>query len=153
LIQSDDTKAIQKYPGGKDAAMNHSVLKWLQGILTDLGIGFGWAVAYFYVRIYQLEYQRSNYWKKPYWAKVVQLNNYTVITVAGAFGRQGVVSAGFATSLLGFLQIYWDPDRQAIRGGVANTLVLQELDCAKSECENLIALAQERALNCVIRFQ
>jgi hypothetical protein len=101
---------------------DHSVLKWLQGILTDLGIGFGWAVAYFTLFISWNAGQTIG--KAMLGIKVVQLNN-TPLSLWQAFGRQGGYSAGFATGLLGFLQIYWDPNRQAIQDKVANTLVLK----------------------------
>jgi uncharacterized RDD family membrane protein YckC len=101
---------------------DHSVLKWLQGILTDLGIGFGWAVIYFTLFISWSEGQTIG--KTMLGIKVVQLNNKP-LSLWQAFGRQGGYSAGLATGLLGFFQIYWDPNRQAIQDKVADTLVLQ----------------------------
>ncbi|KKO48070.1 hypothetical protein VT06_13835 [Arsukibacterium sp. MJ3] len=101
---------------------DHSVLKWLQGILTDLGIGYGWAVAYFTLFISWNNGQTIG--KAMLGIKVVQLNN-TPLSLWQSFGRQGGYSAGFATGLLGFIQIYWDPNRQAIQDKVADTLVLQ----------------------------
>ena len=41
-----------------------------------------------------------------------------------SFGRYGGYGAGFATGLLGFLQIYWDPNRQAIQDKISETLVI-----------------------------
>ncbi|MBZ9612637.1 RDD family protein [Rheinheimera maricola] len=106
----------------KLAQSDHSVLKWLQGILTDLGIGFGWAVFYFTLFI---SWNGGQTIGKAFMAiKVVQLNN-TPLSLWQAFGRQGGYSAGFATGLLGFIQIYWDPNRQAIQDKVADTLVLK----------------------------
>ena len=104
------------------AQSDHSVLKWLQGILTDLGIGFGWAVFYFTLFISWNGGQTIG--KALMAIKVVQLNN-TPLSLWQAFGRQGGYSAGFATGLLGFIQIYWDPNRQAIQDKVADTLVLK----------------------------
>jgi hypothetical protein len=104
------------------AQSDHSVLKWLQGILTDLGIGFGWAVFYFTLFISWNGGQTLG--KSIMAIKVVQLNN-TPLTLWQAFGRQGGYSAGIATGLLGFIQIYWDPNRQAIQDKVADTLVLK----------------------------
>lgn len=104
------------------AQSDHSVVKWLQGILTDLGIGFGWAVFYFTLFISWNGGQTLG--KSIMAIKVVQLNN-TPLTLWQAFGRQGGYSAGLATGLLGFIQIYWDPNRQAIQDKVADTLVLQ----------------------------
>lgn len=101
---------------------DHSVLKWAQGILADLGIGFGWAIGYFTLFIAWNNGQTIG--KKLCGIRVVQLDNKP-ISLWGAFGRQGGYSAGFATGLLGFLQIYWDPNRQAIQDKLADTLVLR----------------------------
>ena len=43
----------------------------------------------------------------------------------GGFGRYGGYGAGFATGLLGFLQVYWDPNRQAIQDKISATVVIQ----------------------------
>lgn len=101
---------------------DHSVVQWIEGILTDLGISFGWAVAYFTLFISWNNGQTLG--KRLFGIRVVQLDNKP-LTLWGAFGRQGGYSAGFATGLLGFLQIYWDPNRQAVQDKLADTLVLQ----------------------------
>jgi len=101
---------------------DHSVVKWIEGILADLGISFGWAIAYFTVFISWNNGQTIG--KRVCGIRVVQLDNKP-LTLWGAFGRQGGYSAGFATGLLGFLQIYWDPNRQAVQDKLADTLVLQ----------------------------
>ncbi|MGP9800427.1 RDD family protein [Rheinheimera sp. NSM] len=101
---------------------DHSILKWIKGILADLGIGFGWAIGYFTLFIAWNNGQTIG--KKLCGIRVVQLDN-TPLSLWGAFGRQGGYSAGFATGLLGFLQIYWDPNRQAIQDKLADTLVLR----------------------------
>jgi uncharacterized RDD family membrane protein YckC len=43
-----------------------------------------------------------------------------------AFERAGGYAAGLATGLLGFLQIYWDPNRQAIHDKIAGTVVVRD---------------------------
>ena len=40
-----------------------------------------------------------------------------------AFERAGGYAAGLATGLLGFLQIYWDANRQAIHDRIVGTVV------------------------------
>ncbi|SEI07113.1 RDD family protein [Rheinheimera pacifica] len=101
---------------------DHSILKWVQGILADLGIGFGWAIGYFTLFIAWNNGQTIG--KKLCGIRVVQLDNKP-ISLWGAFGRQGGYSAGIATGLLGFLQVYWDPNRQAIQDKLADTLVIR----------------------------
>ena len=122
LIQTTTQQALSRSWWQQLVQSDHSVVKLLQGILTDLGIGFGWAVAYFTLFI---SWNGGQTIGKAFMAiKVVQLNN-TPLSLWQAFGRQGGYSAGFATGLLGFIQIYWDPNRQAIQDKVADTLVLQ----------------------------
>ncbi|MEH8016344.1 RDD family protein [Rheinheimera muenzenbergensis] len=101
---------------------DHSVIKWIEGIMADLGISFGWAVAYLTLFISWNNGQTPG--KRLLGIRVVQLDNKP-LSLWGAFGRQGGYSAGFATGLLGFLQIYWDPNRQAIQDKLADTLVLR----------------------------
>ena len=43
-----------------------------------------------------------------------------------SFERAGGYAAGFATGLLGFAQIFWDPNRQAIHDKVSETIVIQD---------------------------
>lgn len=102
---------------------DHSIVKWVQGILADLGISFGWAVAYFTVFVSWNAGQTPG--KHLLSIRIVQLDNKP-LSLWGAFGRQGGYSAGIATGLLGFAQIYWDPNRQAMQDKLADTLVLLE---------------------------
>lgn len=122
LIQATTQPAANTSWWQQLAQSDHSVIKWLQGILADLGIGFGWAVLYFTLFISWNGGQTIG--KALMSIKVVQLNNMP-LSIWQAFGRQGGYGAGLATGLLGFLQIYWDPNRQAIQDKVANTLVLK----------------------------
>jgi uncharacterized RDD family membrane protein YckC len=43
-----------------------------------------------------------------------------------AFGRAGGYSASTATLLLGFIEAYWHPNRQAMHDRIAGTVVLRE---------------------------
>lgn len=99
----------------------HSVLDWAKGILSDIGIGFGWAAAYFTLTIAWCHGQSLG--KRLLQIKVIQLDGKELNLMA-AFARQGGYGAGFATGLLGFLQVLWDPNRQAIQDKVASTVVI-----------------------------
>lgn len=102
-------------------ADTHSVLDWAKGILSDIGIGFGWAAAYFTLTVAWCHGQSLG--KKLMKIKVIQLDGKE-LGVMAAFARQGGYGAGFATGLLGFLQVLWDPNRQAIQDKVASTVVI-----------------------------
>ena len=57
--------------------------------------------------------------------RVLQLDG-TGLSLWDSFGRYGGYGAGLATGLLGFLQIYWDPNRQAIQDKISATVVIDE---------------------------
>ncbi|QSX28762.1 RDD family protein [Shewanella cyperi] len=102
----------------------YSVLGWLKGAMNDLGLGFGWAA--FYFTVFTAWFDGQTLGKK--------LTGIRVISLAGkklgfwdAFGRYGGYGAGFATGLMGFLQIFWDANRQAIQDKIAGTVVIDLL--------------------------
>ena len=99
-----------------------SLLAWVQGILEDLGIGFGWAALYFTAVTFWMKGQTPGKWLLR--LKVIKLDG-TTMTLWQSFGRYGGYGAGFATGLLGFAQIFWEPNRQAIQDKISETLVIQ----------------------------
>lgn len=103
---------------------DYSLIKWIKGILADFGLGFGWAMLYFTFFISWNKGQTIG--KLLTGIRVVQLDNQP-ITLWAAFSRQGGYGAGLATGLIGFAQILWDPNRQAIQDKVASTVVLNNL--------------------------
>ena len=48
------------------------------------------------------------------------------ITLWIAFERFGGYAAGVATGLLGFFQVFWDPNRQGIHDRIAGTAVIRK---------------------------
>jgi uncharacterized RDD family membrane protein YckC len=99
-----------------------SILEWVKGVLQDLGIGFGWAVFYFTALVGWTHGQTIG--KKLCQIRIVRLDGAS-LDLWQAFSRQGGYGAGFATGLLGFLQIFWDPNRQAIQDKVSGTVVIR----------------------------
>jgi len=98
------------------------LISWGKAILSDLGIGFGWAAVYF--SVFPVLWRGQTPGKKLMNIRVLALNgNY--MNLWDAFGRYGGYGAGFATGLLGFLQIYWDPNRQAIHDKISSTVVIK----------------------------
>ncbi len=100
----------------------HSVVAWVKGIFADLGIGVGWAMFYFTATVAWCHGQTIG--KRLMRIKVIQLDGKELNLLA-AFSRQGGYGAGLATGLLGFMQILWDPNRQAIQDKVASTVVIR----------------------------
>lgn len=97
------------------------MLDWLENLAEDLGLGFGWAA--FYFSIFTAWWKGQTPGKKLMGIKVVKLDN-NPLNLWESFGRYGGYAAGVATGLLGFLQVFWDPNRQAIQDKISETLVI-----------------------------
>ena len=115
ITEKAETKSVQTKPV-------ISILQWGKGIIQDLGLGFGWAAVYF--TLFSLLWRGQTPGKKVCNIRVVSLNGEP-IGMLDCFGRCGGYGAGFATGLLGFLQVYWDPSRQAIQDKISATVVIQ----------------------------
>lgn len=98
-----------------------SPLNWLMGFIEDLGLGFGFAAVYF--SCFTAWFNGQTFGKMLFNIRVIQLNNSN-ISLWESFGRYGGYGAGLATGLLGFIQIYWDPNRQAIQDKISATVVI-----------------------------
>jgi len=110
----------------------YSIIEWVKGIIEDLGLGFGWATFYFTAFIALGKGQTLG--KKLLGIKVLQLDG-TPLSLWDSFERYGGYGAGLATGLLGFIQIYWDPNKQAIHDRISATVVI---DLRKSRFSNSI---------------
>jgi len=96
---------------------------WITGKLDDIGFGLGWWTMYFAILMPLMKGQTPG--KKALGIRVIRLDGQRV-TWWHAFERAGGYAAGFATGLLGFLQIYWDPNRQATHDKIAGTVVIRD---------------------------
>ena len=99
----------------------YSLIEWIKGIIKDLGLGFGWATFYFTAFIALADGQTIG--KKLLGIKVLQLDG-TPLSLWDSFGRYGGYGAGLATGLLGFIQIFWDANKQAIHDKISATVVI-----------------------------
>ena len=103
---------------------------WLKGLIEDLGIGFGWAA--FYFTMFTAIWHGQTPGKKMFRIRVIQLDG-TPLSVWDSFGRYGGYGAGIATGLLGFAQIYWDPNRQAIHDKISATIVINDTEETRAQ--------------------
>ena len=106
-----------------DEAVSRGVLSWLTGLLDDLGFGFGWAALYMTVLMSMTKGQTLG--KRLLGVRVLRLDGQPINWWV-AFERAGGYAAGFATGLLGFAQILWDANRQAIHDRIAGTVVVRD---------------------------
>lgn len=100
---------------------SQSIIGWVEGIIRDLGLGFGWAALYY--SVLTAWWRGHTIGKKLLRIKVVKLDG-SPLNLWESFGRYGGYGAGIATGLLGFFQVFWDPNRQTIQDKIAETLVL-----------------------------
>lgn len=106
----------------EERTVANSITSFIMGFIEeDLGIGLGWAA--FYYTVFTSWWRGKTPGKHLVGIKVVQLDG-TDLSVWESFERQGGYAAGLATGLLGFLQVYWDPNRQAIHDKISETVVI-----------------------------
>jgi hypothetical protein len=98
-----------------------SFIDWMENLAEELGLGLGWAA--FYFSIFTAWWKGQTPGKKLLGMKVIKLDNKP-LNLWESFGRYGGYAAGLATGLMGFLQVFWDPNRQAIQDKISETLVI-----------------------------
>jgi uncharacterized RDD family membrane protein YckC len=89
--------------------------------LHRLGLRFGWAIAYF--TLLPFWWQGQTVGKRLFGLRIVELTGKP-LGLMTSFGRYGGYAAGLATGGLGFLQVLWDPNRQAVEDKLAHTVVV-----------------------------
>lgn len=99
------------------------LLGGLREFVDELGFGFGWWAVY--VTVFLSWWNGQTVGKRLVGIRVVRLDG-TPITWWVAFERAGGYAAGFATGLLGFAQVYWDANRQAIHDRIVGTVVIDD---------------------------
>ncbi len=106
-----------------EAVQRRGLIGWFASRIDSLGFGLGWWTLYFAILMPWMKGQTPG--KRALGVRVVRLDGQPV-TWWHAFERAGGYAAGLATGTLGFMQIYWDANRQAIHDKVAGTVVIRE---------------------------
>jgi uncharacterized RDD family membrane protein YckC len=106
-----------------EAANSRGIVRRVLDLGEDLGFGFGWAAVYMTVVLAWWNGQTVG--KRLMRIRVVRLDG-GAITWWVAFERVGGYAAGLATGLLGFAQVWWDANRQAIHDRIVGTVVVQD---------------------------
>ena len=99
------------------------LLHLIRVVADELGIGFGWTGLYFTAFLALWRGQTPG--KRVMGIRVIRPNGKPVGWWA-AFERFGGYAAGLLTGLLGFAQIGWDRNRQAIHDKISETVVVWE---------------------------
>jgi len=103
-------------------SLGTGVLDWIKDAVSELGRSFGWAAVYFSALTAWWNGQTIG--KKLFGIRVVRIDGKN-IDLWESVGRYGGYSAGIATGFLGFLQIYWDGNRQTIQDKISETMVVR----------------------------
>lgn len=90
-------------------------------IINEVGLSYFWALLYF--SILPVLWPGQTLGKKLLGLKVVELTGKT-LTPMICFKRYGGYAAGMATGMTGFVQLFWDSNRQAIQDKTAHTVVI-----------------------------
>ncbi|HET7228665.1 MAG TPA: RDD family protein [Longimicrobium sp.] len=96
-----------------------TLLEWLD----DLGIGFGWTALYFTFFTAMLKGQTPA--KKLLGIRVLRLDG-APMSLWASFERYGGYAAGLFTGLMGYAQVYWDRNRQAVQDKISETVVIRD---------------------------
>ncbi|MFB2802938.1 RDD family protein [Shewanella seohaensis] len=138
------TESRNNEANDEEESDTRSVLAWIKGFMSDMGLGFGWAA--FYFTVFTAKFDGQTLGKKLLGIRVIQLDG-AKISLWGAFGRYGGYAAGFTTGLLGFMQIFWDANRQGIQDKISSTVVIdlaqmhkkQQLEQQQAQAEHALA--------------
>jgi uncharacterized RDD family membrane protein YckC len=106
-----------------DEATSGGIFGSVRHFVDELGFGFGWASLY--LTIFLSWWRGQTLGKRMMRIRVVRLDGEPINWWI-AFERAGGYAAGFATGLLGFAQVYWDSNRQAIHDRIVGTVVVLE---------------------------
>jgi hypothetical protein len=95
----------------------------LRRLGLEFGIGYGWALVYF--TMLPVWWRGQTVGKRLLGLRTVELTGKPMTPLL-SFKRFGGYLAGMATGGLGFLQLLWDPNRQALQDKAAHTVVVDE---------------------------
>ncbi|MEL6548334.1 MAG: RDD family protein, partial [Myxococcota bacterium] len=104
-----------------------SLMRVVQGAAADVGLTFGWIGVYF--TLFTMFWNGYTPGKRLMGIRVRRLDGKP-FTLWSSFERFGGYAAGVATGLLGFAQVFWDSNRQAIHDKISGTVVVNERDAA-----------------------
>ncbi len=122
-VQQGDARIASIRSELDDAQRDPGILAFLRRLAEDLGLGLGWAGLYFTAFVALWNGRTPG--KRLMGVKIIRLDCKPV-GWRMAFERFGGYAASIATGLLGFAQILWDRNRQAIHDKIAETVVVKE---------------------------
>ncbi len=115
-LQSANERLEQELKGERDRGLVRLLFK----VADEIGLGIGWAGLYF--TLFLAFWKGRTPGKRLMGLRVVRLDGKP-IGLWVAFNRFGGYAASIFTGLLGFFEMFWDPNRQALHDRIAATVV------------------------------
>ncbi len=122
-IQTRDERIEELEAQLAEAERPSTLFTWIRDAADEAGLIFGWGTIY--LTLFLALWGGRTPGKKLFGLRVVRLNGQP-LGLYMSLERAGGYAAGLATGLLGFAQVWWDPNRQAIHDKVAETVVVRE---------------------------
>lgn len=119
-LESEKRELERKVKEDEERGLLHTLL----GLFDDLGIGFGWTGLYF--TAFTALWRGQTPGKKLFGIRVLRLDGLPM-TLWASFERFGGYAAGLFTGLTGYMQVYWDRNRQAIQDKISETVVIRDV--------------------------
>lgn len=119
------TAPLPEAPEEEKEHGRYSLIGLLESLADDLGFSIGWAAVYF--SYFPGAWRGQTPGKRLFGLRTVRLNGKP-LSYWDSFNRYGGYAAGFATGLIGFLQVFWDANRQAIHDQISFTAVIHDPD-------------------------
>lgn len=130
MLRSEVEILRERTAGLENARRGMSITTLLRAAITeDLGLGFGWLALYF--TAFTVAWRGYTPGKRLLGIRVIRLDGKP-LTTWQCFERFGGYSASLATGLLGFAQILWDRNRQALHDKIVSTVVVHERPVRRS---------------------
>lgn len=134
MLRSEIEILRQRTRDLEDARRGRGITTLLRAAITeDLGLGFGWLALYF--TAFTVAWRGYTPGKRLLGIRVIRLDGKP-LTTWQCFERFGGYSASLATGLLGFAQILWDRNRQALHDKIVSTVVVQERPVRRSAADS-----------------
>jgi len=118
-LERQNTELESEKKDAESKGLLATLLHWLD----DLGIGFGWTGLYF--TAFTAMFRGQTPGKRLFGIRVLRLDG-APMSLWASFERFGGYAAGLFTGLMGYMQVYWDRNRQAIQDKISETVVIRD---------------------------
>jgi hypothetical protein len=115
-----------------DAGERSGLLKLIFNVLNEIGIELGWSALYF--TLFPIFWTGRTPGKRVARVRIVRLDGKPIGWWA-SLNRFGGYAASIFTGLLGFFEMFWDDNRQALQDRIASTVVVLDLKAVAGAAE------------------